>query len=48
MGFEERDYGGGGEMRESVEGMGMRVMLWVWWKVEENCVLGKGLGDKWY
>ena len=46
--FDEIDYPAPREMTDSLHRMGMRLMLSVWSKVDQNSVLGKRLADKSY
>lgn len=48
MRFDEIDYPAPREMTDSLHRMGMRLMLSVWSKVDQNSVLGKRLADKSY
>lgn len=48
MRFDETDYPAPREMTDSLHQMGMRLMLSVWSKVDQNSVLGKRLADKSY
>lgn len=48
MRFDETDYPAPREMTDSLHRMGMRLMLSVWSKVDQNSVLGKRLADKSY
>lgn len=48
MRFDETDYPAPREMTDSLHRMGMRLMLSVWSKVDQNSVLGKRLAAKSY